>query len=801
MFRNYLKVALRHVWRNKVFTLINVIGLSLAISICLAIFLLLRFEQSFDDFHADRAHIYRVCTDLKFGEGGMTIAALPVPAGFALKDNIAGLEVVAPFHLIELDKAVIKEAGKVSEIKKHEKNVITVTSAYFELFKYEWIVGSPKTAFEKPFQVVLTDEMAKKYFPASAPKEVYGKSFQYLNDSDTVEVTVAGIVKKWEKNTDFAFTDFVSFSTTKTKWKGQVTNENWGNISSYSQLFIKVNPRTDIKTLPAKIRQFLATKTAKSDDPTTESNITLQPLTEMHFNPKIPVEYGRSVHTGTLDIVFWVGLLLLAIGCVNFVNLSTAQASQRAKEVGIRKAMGSTSLQLVGQFMLETTLILLASAIFSWLFLQFMLEILQTFLPNSAVVKYNWVDLVLASGVVLLITIPLAGFYPAFVLSRAQPVQTLRNQIVKGTSRKAYLRKMLIIFQFTTSQAFIILLFIIYTQVHFMMTKDLGFKKDNVLYFYTPWNAPLEKKQVLYNELIQLKELKDLTMSGGAPSSNNASVDNMNYKDLKLNVQNKYGDDKYIEFYGLKLLAGRSMVKSDSTTELVVNETFVRNAGLGTPEKAVGKLIKWQNKMFPIVGVLADFHVNSLHSPIPNLCLSSNKYSHIFQIKATDRSIIPKIAKIWKKHYPANTFEYKFLDETINKFYESDLKLSKLVGVCVILAVFISCMGLFGLSIFTTTQRTKEIGIRKIHGASIQSIVLLLSRDFLTLILCAFVIASGISYWLAGKFLEQYKFTVDISWWIFAATALLSSLIALFTVSYQAIKVARGNPIQSLRHE
>lgn len=801
MFQNYLKVAWRNIWRNKVFTLINILGLSLGVSICLAIFLLLRFEASFDNFHADRERIYRVCMDLKFGEQPMYIPAVPVPVGLELQDNVAGLDIVAPFHLIWLDKAVIKEAGKVQEIKKHEKNVITVTSKYFEMFKYEWIVGNPKNAFEKPFQVVLTDKMAGKYFPKMPLKDVYGKTFRYLNDSDTVEVAVSGIVKAWEANTDLPFTDFISFPTLKTNWKSQANLQSWETINSSSQLFIKVGKYTDVKTLPAKIRQFISSKTPKSDNPTSEANITLQPFTDMHFNPQIPIEYGRTVHKGVLTVVFSVGLLLLAIGCINFVNLATAQASQRAKEVGIRKAMGSTRKQLLTQFLLETSLIVMASILLSWVFLKFMLDILQTFLPNSGIVKFSLGDLCLVSGLVFIVTVPLAGFYPAFVLSRANPIQTLRNQIVKGTSRKAYLRKMLIIFQFTASQAFIILLFIVYTQVNFMLNKDMGFQKDNVLYFYTPWNAPLEKRDVIYNELSQLKELKTLSMSGGAPSADNMSLDDMEYKTRKLNVQQKYGDDKYIEFYGLKLLAGRSMVKSDSASELVVNETFVRNFGLDSPEKALGKLIKWQGRMMPIVGVLADFHVQSLHNPIPNLCLSSNKYANTFQIKTTDKRVISKIEKIWKKHYPSHIFEYKFLDETISKFYENDVKLTKLIGLCVVLAVFISCIGLFGLSIFTATQRTKEIGIRKIHGASLQSIVLLLSKDFLTLVFIAFVIGSLIAYYLAGKFLENYKFKVDISWWIFVTTAFISSLIALFTVSYQALKVARSNPVLALRHD
>jgi ABC-type antimicrobial peptide transport system permease subunit len=802
MFQNYLKIAWRNIWRNKIFTLINVVGLALGISVCLAIVLLIRFEASYDNFHKDSDRIYRLYFSLKFGEQDWRIPAAPVPMGLHLKEDMPDFEQVVPFQLVGLDRVEIKQGTKVKTFKKNpEKTVIVVTPAYFEMFKYQWVVGNPKTALEKPFQVVLTEKEAQKYFPNTSLSDIYGKNLTYIDNTDTVQVSVSGIVKTWQGNTDFNFTDFVSYPTLKLKWKQQISYNSWDNVNSNSQLFIKPHKITNIKTLPERMRKYLLTKSSSKHNPAKEASLHLQPLRDLHFNPELSSEYARIVDKNVLNILVGVGALLLIIACINFINLSTAQASQRAKEVGIRKSLGSSRLQLIGQFLSETAIIVFVAILLSWLLLPQILLLLQWFIANSAPVPLFVGDLLLVSLLIFVVTVPLAGFYPAFVLSRANALQSLRNQVVYGSSRKAYLRKSLIIFQFTVTQIFIILLLVIYSQVNFMMGKDIGFDKTNIAYLFTPWNEAKNKKFALFNDLKQLSGIKEIILDGGAPCSENMSSNSMQYNGVDVPVHQKYGDDAYMGFYKLKLLAGRNITTSDTTKEVIVNEMFIRKFGLGSPEKAIGKTVKMNEKLYPIVGVMNDFNVTSLHQPMQSVCLSSNDFRHVISIRNLDKKILPDIKKIWQKHYKDSYFEVKYLEETIERFYENDVKFSQLISACMIIAAFISCIGLFGLSIFTTTQRTKEIGIRKIHGASIQNIVLLLSRDFLTLVLVAFVMASGVAYWLSGEFLKNYPFSIDISWWMFILTLVGASAIALFTVSYHAIRVARNNPVNALRNE
>ncbi|HYE55421.1 MAG TPA: ABC transporter permease [Chitinophagaceae bacterium] len=813
MLKSYITVAWRNFWKNKVFSLINLLGLAIGISAALVIYLIVSHDLSFDKFHKDGDRIYRVVSDMRFPGQDFKNSGVPAPLPDAARKELTGVETVAAFHLFNYDvKVNIPSArGKAAEYKK-EDNIIFTDDNYFKLIPYKWLAGSPEV-MTQPYKLVLTKSRAEKYFgKTSDPSKWVGQPVHF---NDTIITTVAGIVNDLEETTDFTFREFISLATAHNN-KGLSESfgfTEWGSINSSSQLMVKLAKGTK----PDQVNRQFASIRKKNTKPSPDTDVKhrLQPLSDIHFNGDYDNFDQRQAHLPTLYGLSLVAVFLLMLGCINFINLTTAQAAQRAKEIGIRKTMGGSKKQLVLQFLSETFLTTLLATMLSVAITPGILEIFSDFIPAELSFQPFQEPRVIMFLVLLVVLVGiLSGFYPALVLSRFRPVTVLKNQAFAGTAktRSFWIRKTFTVSQFVIAQVFIMATIVVSKQVSFSLNKELGFKKDAIVYFSIPWREHPDKGRVLHQQLQSVPGIQMISLAGTPPASPSTGSQTMKFmdgnKEIESTVEVKNADSNYFRLYQMKLAAGRTFVLSDTETEYVVNETFARSMGFKDPAEIVGKFIKRNDKLVPIVGVLRDFHTKSTHVPIKPLAFSMNKHNNaVFSIALQPgtgeswQSTLKQVEALWKQTYPEHDFDYKFFDESIAAFYDSERNMARLLMWATGLAIFISCLGLLGLVIYTTHQRVKEIGIRKVLGASVAQIVSLLSTDFVKLVLLAFVLAVPLTWLGMYKWLENFAYRTDLSWWIFLLGGGIMLIIAVITLSIQTIRSAMANPADNLRTE
>jgi putative ABC transport system permease protein len=726
------------------------------------------------------------------------------------KKEVTGLYATAPFVTYGAERIAANDPKNV--VQKKQDNIILADENYFKVFAYEWLAGNPKILNE-PFKVVLSESKAKQYFHTNNLNSIIGQAVYY---NDSVKTTVAGIVKDIQKNTDFVFKDFISYSTIfNSGLRYNMSVDQWGSINSASQFFIKLNKGTSQKQIESQLAS-LYKKYASNEF--MRSTYALQPLNDIHFNATYSAFSERQANKPALYGLLIIAAFLLLLGCINFLNLTTASSIQRAKEIGIRKTIGGTKAQLIIQFLCETVLLTVLAALLSITLMPWLIKLFADFIPpaiNMGMLKQANIILFIA-GLVIVVSL-LAGFYPSIVLSKYNPAVVLKNQLISanGTTRKAWLRITLTVTQFAIAQFFVIAAFAVSKQIHFALNKELGFRKDAILVIQAPWYDDSEqKKQVLLEKIRSLAGIDKALLSGAPPATSGYSAQTMEVdngkKVIETTVEVKYADPAYFNMYQLKLIAGRNVLPSDTTKEYLVNEAYAKFLGFANPADAVGKMIKRAEVKTPIVGVLADFYAKSLHDPIKPLAYSAaeNNYNtfHVM-LKKNDESgnswktAISSMQHAWQQVYPDEEFSYTFIDDSIAKFYKSEQDISRLLQWSTGLTIFISCLGLLGLVIYTTNLRTKEIGIRKVLGASVQQIVGLLSKDFLKLVAIAFVIAAPMAWWAIYKWLQGFAYKTDVSWWLFAISGLSMLLIAILTLSIQSIRAAMANPVKSLRSE
>ena len=824
MLKNYFTIAIRNFWKQKIFSLINVSGLAIGISAALVIYLLVQYEFSFEKFRKDNGRIYRVTTDMTFpGESVFRNSGVPMPMPKAVREDLTGIETATHFVTTYTMNVSVPVAGSQSPAEfKKQKDIIYADEYYFSIFESDWLAGSKQTALKDPYQVVLTEERAKTYFGNLPPNDIIGKKITY---DDSITSTVAGIIKdQTEKATDFRFREFISLTTTMSAGlKNRFGGDDWGNINSASQLFIKLKKGTRPEQLDA---QFVALREKYRDKKAQEKDDTkhnLQSLNSIHFDVNYgSFDDGRQAHKPTLYGLLAVALFLLLLGCINFINLTTAQSAQRAKEVGIRKTLGSGKRELLLQFLSETFILTLLATILSVAILPWLLNIFSDFLPSEIKLSsinqpHVWVFLLL---LVLVMTI-FSGFYPALILTKFKPVTVLKNQLHEGTakSRKAWLRRSLTVTQFVIAQFLVIATLIVSKQINYSLSKDLGYKKDAIVYFPTVWNffsdKPDSRRFALLEKIKAMPEVEKVSLASNSPAhlgwtSTTMKVNN-GKKEVELMIENMNADPEYFDIYKLKLVAGKVPDQSDTLKEYLVNESFTKKFGFTNPEDAIGKFVDRDGKKIPIVGVLKDFHTKSTHDPIKPVAYASiRKSSYNIHIALRSQAGSPglwkagldKIEKEFKILYPEDPdFKYKFFDETIAAFYKKEQDVSRLLKWSAGLCIFISCLGLLGLVIYTTNTRTKEIGVRKVLGASVVQIVSLLSKDLLSLVLIAFVIATPLAWLAMNNWLQDFAYRTNISWWVFAACGISMLAIALVLLSIRTIRAALTNPVKSLRTE
>lgn len=815
MIRNYLKIAWRNLLNNKVFSLINIVSLAIGLSASFVIGLMVYYDFTFDKFHKDKDLIYRVTTDYSSPEGERYNSGVAVPLTVAINQGITGVNKATVFFTAEPVKVMNPIFTKAIN---NPERVIFADSVFFDFFNYIWLAGNAKTALKNPNELVLTASRAKSYFPKKEYSEILGQTLTY---GDSTSAKITGILADFEERTDLTFQEFISLETAKQSYmKDEVMDDNWNSTSSSTQLFIKLNEKKSLNNVQRQL-DVLAKEHESENSAKYNSHRTfnLQSINDLHFSKDYGVfdfTENNADKTVLLSLMF-IALFLLALGCINFIDLNTAQATRRSKEIGIRKTLGSSKKQLVLQFLAETLMLTLLAAALSIILASGLLKVFADFLPSGLHFGLFADPMIIGFGGALILLVTLfSGFYPALILSSYKPVSVLNNRLHSGKS-KASFRKGLTIFQFIIAQVFIISTILVGKQIHYLTKKDMGFKTEAITYIRTPWqDNSMQKRELFIQKLKAIPQIEQMSLGGAPPASFSTHATEVDFVDGKKEIHSTlellYGDAHYLDLYTIKLLAGRTL-RNDTVREYVINETYSKILGFKTPQDAIAATIGIDKAAYPILGVMADFNQRSLKTKIEPMALigdwSRDRYSQFntvhLQLNIADSenwpTTIAKVEDAWQSIYPASDFEMKFIDQTVSDFYKSENSITKLLNWATGLSVLISCLGLLGLVIYTTERRVKEIGIRKILGASLVQLNVLLCKDFLALVLLAFVIAAPIAWYGVHEWLQDYAYKTELSWWIFVLNGLAMTLLALIIISLKTIHTAMKNPVESLRTE
>jgi predicted permease len=763
------------------------------------IFLVIRYEESFDQFHPNKDRIYRTVRIGRNALPGELRTGVPIPVTEGLRKEMPQFAKVAAISPDWNVQVIVGTPGAPNAKKfKQGSGIFYAEPEFFQIFNFSLAAGNIKTAINEPNTVLLTKELAANYF--GDWKTAMGKTLTM----DGALVTVTGILNEIPTNTDFPIKGIMSYCSQK----AYMDFNNWGNISDGNYCFVQLAAGQDTGRLMPQLNAFVD-KNIKPVNP--NYTLHLQPLNEIHYDARFENFNYRSFSKDLIFALRLIGSFLLLMACINFINLTTAQAVNRAREVGVRKVLGSSRGLLIAQFMGETgitILLALAGAIFVvYLSIPAMNTLLNIHL--SASVLYNVLVLGYLLGTVVLVTI-LSGFYPALVMSGFRSSVVLKGATGGNVQKGLSFRRGLVVFQFTIAQVLVIATLVVASQMNFFRNADLGFRKDAVINAsFVNDSLGYTKMDALRSELLKLPGVEKVSYSSGAPTGGG------NYTDLyssenRTNTANMIVnmmpvDPEYFDLYQLPLVAGRLYFPSDTIREYVVNQTVVRRLGIQKDEAAIGKMIRINGQTFPIVGVVKDFHVNSLRDPIGPMAMTTQKrWYGIVNVKIDLRQtkhITEKMAAIWNNFFPNFTFEYSFLDQTIAAFYQQENQLSILYKIFSAIAIFISCLGLYGLVAFMAVQRRKEIGIRKVLGASVRSIVVIMSREFTMLVGIAFLIAAPVAWYFMRQWLDQYAYRISLTGYFFVITIAAAMAIAWLTVGYTAIKAALANPVESLRTE
>ena len=785
MFRNYVIIAFRNIRRNLSYAFLNVFGLTLGIASCLVIFLIVRNELNYDNYaKADR--IYRVTLNAIDFNSNVALAVAP-----KMRNDFPELEQVAQ---VLYNKEVMV---KIDNNRFRDNDCIFADEHLPQIFDFQWIAGDAKTALAEPNAIVLNETLAKKYFGNSDPM---GK---VINVENQINAKVTGVIKDVPANRSLPIQMMLSLETIKSQLKNNM--DNFWNIGGGFFTFILLPKNYSIQRIQSRIPAFLH---KNWDLNPKEVRLPLQPLRKIHFDQRYINNVVTPVSKDTFYALFGVALLIIVTACINFVNLATAQATKRAKEVGVRKVLGANRGQLVKQFLGEAGVLVGIALILGLGLATFFLSGADKWLgikiaPDELAqpVVIAWIAGI-TIGVILI-----AGLYPAFVQSAFQPIDSLKSKtgkVVKGFT----LRKGLVVAQFAISQVLIIGTLIVARQMDYFENQDLGFNKESVISFYVPDS---KKVDAFRQELLNMPGVSQLTLSNGAPSYNSqfTSFSAPQFGVVKDDVTEvKYVDENYIDMFGLKLLAGKKISRKpvgDTTQKVVVNETLIHKLGIMNPDKAIGDNFMFNGRMASIIGVIGDFQSESKHKK-RRACVCEYNPDVFFMtsVKLSPGTInrtIGRIGKVWAAANPNSMFEYQFLDEHIAAFYKQEQKVYTAFKLFSFIAILIGCLGLYGLIMFAAAQRTRELGIRKVLGAPVASIVGLFSREFVLLITIAFLIAAPLGYYMMTNWLNNYAYHITIGAGTFVIAIAASVIIAALTIAYQTVKAALINPVKSLKNE
>jgi putative ABC transport system permease protein len=804
MIKNYFKTAFRNIKRNKSYAVINVLGLAIGIATSLLIFLVIQFETSFDNFHSKKNNIYRVCTEFHNQDGASYSGGIAFPVAPQLRLDFPQLKEVACIFRMGDGQITVQSDANNQQKKLHEDNIFYAEPMFFKMFDFSFLAGNATTSLTEPNSVVLTQKIAEKYF--GDWKSAIGKIIKHDNKY-TYKVT--GILKNVPANTDFPLSVVVSYATLKNTGIERNLND-WVSTFSDACTFVVLPSELSPVKFNAQLRSF-----AKSHKPAEYSKdaFVTQPLSEIHYDDRFGNFTSHTFSHSLVKALALIGIFLISIACVNFINLATAQAVNRSKEVGVRKVLGSNRFQLAFQFLGETALITVSAAVIAVIITETALPFLNKLLVVKMTMNFisNPILILFILIVSLLVTL-LSGLYPAIILSGFNPVTALKSKISSKMVGGISLRRALVVLQFAIAQILIIGMLIVVSQMNFFRNASLGFDKAAIINVPVPGDSISHTKiDYLRNNLLRDPDIKNVSFSYASPSSDGNWESDFKFdhatKNTDFSANLKWADVDYFKTYNMQFVAGRPYYPSDTIREFVVNETLLRKLGVRNPNDIIGKELNFWDGAFKasIVGVVRDFNSYSLRQPMAPVVLSTWKSVYqTINIKmkpGTKKATLANVEKLWNEAYPEYVYQYKFLDETIANFYKQENQLSMLYKIFAGIAILISCLGLYGLVSFMAVQRTKEVGIRKVLGASVQNIVYLLSKEFTLLIIIAFVISAPVAYYIMHKWLQNYTYRIELGAFIFLLAIISSLIIAWITVGQRAIKAALANPVKSLRTE
>jgi putative ABC transport system permease protein len=807
MFKNYFKTAFRNLLKSKFYSLINIIGLAVGIATCLLILLYVMDELSYDRYntHADR--IYRVNNEVKFGDNHFDLAVAPAMLGPTMVKEFPQVQQYT--RIVWYGSFLVRKGSE----NIRQDRVAYADSTLFDVFTLPMIDGDPKTALKEPHSLVITESMAKKYFNRT---DVVGKDL-LINDTGNYRIT--GVIKDIPKQSHFNFDFFVDASENPDSRSDNWLSENWST-------YILLKKNADVKTLESELNPMMDRYVGPELQGVTNMTLdqfhktggyvraSLTSLTDIHLHSNKTGELDANGNIQYVYIFSAIALFILLIACVNFMNLSTARSSNRAKEVGVRKVLGSLRKNLVQQFLAESVLISFISLVFAVLIAWVLLPYFNQLSGKSILANKLFQPPMLIYLLLLMLAVGLlAGSYPAFYMSAFQPIEVLKGKLSKGF-KKSWLRNGLVVFQFFISIILIIGTVVIFKQLNYIRTKDIGFNRDQVLVINNT-DALGNQAATFRNELLQISGVENATMTGYLPTNFNRSNDAFFISpalDPKsaISMQRWTVDENYVPTLDMKIIAGRNFSRQFPTdsTAIIINEAAANFLGgkdlLNRKFYEITDLKTKRLLVYHVIGIIKNFNFSSLRDVITPLALRLGDDNSNISVRinaANVPSVMAIIKSKWTTMAPEQPFDYSFMDDQFNKLYATEQKTGQIIITFSVLAIVIACLGLFGLVTYAAEQRTKEIGIRKVLGANVSSIVAMVAKDFLKLVIIASLIAFPVAWWAMSKWLQDFAYRVNMSWWIFFAAGLLAVVIALATISFQAIKAAVANPVKSLRTE
>jgi putative ABC transport system permease protein len=805
MLQNYIKISWRNLRKNQAYAFINITGLALGMGCAMLIFALVRFHYQTDRHHRNYDRIYQFTSRFSSSGNDINVQGVPYAFGQALRNDHPELDGIAMLDEWYSPMVAVADGKKADKkIKDTNNSGAFVEAAYFRIFDYTWLSGGPKD-INQPGTVVMSAEMARRCFGTTT--NVVGRIVKL---DARVPARVVGVFADYKDNTDLAYSIMVSWRSIREQLDIRPENEPFDNTKGSTHCFALFNDHftaTDWKRqLPSFVRKYNPRKIKETSYPAI-------PFGQMHLS----AEYGGISQELLLSLVL-IGLLLIGTACINFVNLATAQALKRAREVGVRKVLGSTKSQLFWQFMGETTLIVLAALTLAISIFHYGQTLAHTYLSGSFWFTFYFSPSVIGwLALLVALVIVLAGLYPALILAGFRPVVALAGRMTTQHSGGFSLRRGLVVMQFAISQMLIIGLIVVANQLSFVQKKDLGFRKEAIITVSLP-NLPVQdvsKMNTFRNLATALPDVSQLSYSmGGPPQSGWTSQTTVRFdtrpQDEPYTTQQTWIDASYVGLYGLKLVAGRNLHPSDTLREALINETFMKRLGFSQPVEIVGKFLYKRvqdGRVVPleIVGVLKDFNQMDLRQRIGPMfltTLATGYYSANIQLRSTHYSqAMSQLEKAYNQVYPDSFFEPAFVDDQIQQAYQQEQTMGRLINFFAGIALLIGCMGLYGLVLFAVVQRTKEVGVRKVLGASTGSILWLFSSEFMHLIGIAFLLSTPVAWWVLRNWLQNFEYKIDLNPAFFLLALLITAIVALMTVSFQSVKAALTNPVKSLKSE